>query len=137
VAPRLTHFCLAWATTIKQALRLFFVDYQTARSLLVNQGMATEQNPDALIMRLKQGQPPIPGQVTSLLLALKVVFEALREADAFERELVSSLYLLASESRQEFERGLRSGVAWPPLLDEDLNRITAAVRSIFVGTWQG
>ena len=99
--------------------------------------MATEQNPDALIMRLKQGQPPIPGQVTSLLLALKVVFEALREAATFERELVSALYLLASESRQQFERGLRSGVAWPPLLDEDLNRIAAAVRSIFIGTWQG
>nr|WP_199322010.1 Dethiobiotin synthetase [Leptolyngbya sp. FACHB-321] len=99
--------------------------------------MATEQNPDALIVRLQQGQPPIPGQITSLLLALKVVFEALREADVFERELVGSLYLLASESRQQFEHGLQSGVAWPPLLDEDLNRIAAAVRSIFIGTWQG
>ncbi|XHX78056.1 MAG: Dethiobiotin synthetase [Stenomitos frigidus ULC029] len=113
------------------------MDYQTARSLLVNQGMATEQHPDTLLMRLKQGQPPIPGQITSLLLALKVVFEALREADTFERELAGSLYCLASESRQQFERGLRSGIAWPPLLDEDLTRIAAAVKSIFVGTWQG
>ncbi|HEY9884433.1 MAG TPA: Dethiobiotin synthetase [Thermosynechococcaceae cyanobacterium] len=137
MAPRLAHYRLAWITTIKQALRLFFVDYQTARSLLVNQGMATEQNPDALIVRLKQGQPPIPGQITSLLLALKVVFEALREADMFERELAGSLYLLASESRHQFERGQRSGVDWPPLLDEDLSRIAIAVRSIFIGIWQG
>jgi hypothetical protein len=99
MAPRLAHYCLAWITTIKQAFRLFFVDYQTARSLLVNQGM--------------------------------------READAFERELAGSLYLLASESRHQFERGQRSGVDWPPLLDEDLSRIAIAVRSIFIGIWQG
>jgi len=113
------------------------VDYETARSLLVNQGLATEQNPDALLIRLRQGQPPIPGQVTSILLALKVVFEALRDRREFERELASSLYLLASESRQQFENGRQAGIAWPPLLDEDLSRIAAAVKSIFVGTWQG
>lgn len=98
--------------------------------------MATEQNPDALLIRLKQGQPPIPGQVTSILLALKVVSETLREADTFERELTCALYLLASDSRQQFESGQRSGVAWPPLLDEDLTRIAAAVKSIFLGAWQ-
>ena len=113
------------------------MDYQTARSLLVKQGMATEQNPDALLTRLKQGQPPIPGQITSLLLALKVVFEALRERTEFERELACSLHLLATESRQAFESGQQAGVDWPPLLDEDLARIAAAVKSIFVGTWQG
>ena len=113
------------------------MDYQTARSLLVKQGMATEQNPDALLTRLKQGQPPIPGQITSILLALKVVFESLRERSEFERELACSLYLLASDSRQEFENGQRAGVDWPPLLDEDLARIAAAVKSIFVGKWQG
>ncbi|UBF26868.1 Dethiobiotin synthetase [Kovacikia minuta CCNUW1] len=113
------------------------VDYQTARTLLVNQGMPPEQNSDALITRLKQGQPPIPGQVTSILLALKVAFEELRDVHELERELVCSLYLLAEESRRLFEAGRRAGVPWPPLLDEDLSRITAAVRSIFVGTWQG
>jgi hypothetical protein len=113
------------------------MDYQTARSLLVNQGSATEQNSDALITRLKQGQPPIPGQVTSILLALKVVFEELRDAHELERELVCSLYLLADESRQSFELGRKVGVAWPPLLNEDLSRIASAVKSIFVGTWQG
>lgn len=99
--------------------------------------MATEQNPDALLTRLKQGQPPIPGQITSILLALKVVFESLRESSEFERELACSLHLLASDSRQEFENGQQLGVDWPPLLDEDLTRIALAVRSIFVGTWQG
>ena len=104
---------------------------------MVNQGLTAEQNPDALLMRLKHGQPPIPGQVTSILLALKIVFEALREADRFERELACSLYLLASDSRQQFVSGQQAGVDWPPLLDEDLTRITIAVRSIFTGTWQG
>ncbi|MGA7935497.1 MAG: Dethiobiotin synthetase [Kovacikia sp.] len=113
------------------------MDYQTAHNLLVNQGMATEQDSDALITRLKQGQPPIPGQVTSILLALKVAFEELRDVNQFERKLVCSLYLLADESRRLFEIGRKSGVAWPPLLDEDLSRIAASVKSIFMGTWQG
>ncbi len=88
-------------------------------------------------MRLKQGKPPIPGQVTSILLALKVVFEALRDSAEVERELACALYLLANDSRQQFESGQQAGVEWPPLLDEDLSRIAAAVKSIFVGVWQG
>jgi hypothetical protein len=99
--------------------------------------MATEQNPDALLTRLKQGQPPIPGQVTSILLALKVVFEALQESSTFDRDLACSLHLLASDGRQAFENGQQAGADWPPLLNEDLARIAAAVRSIFVGMWQG
>ncbi|MBW4468902.1 MAG: Dethiobiotin synthetase [Stenomitos rutilans HA7619-LM2] len=113
------------------------MDYQTARSLLVNQGTAADHNPDALLTRLKQGYPPIPGQVTSLLLALKVVFESLQESPNFERELACSLHVLATESRQAFESGQQAGVDWPPLLDEDLSRIAAAVKSIFIGVWQG
>lgn len=112
------------------------MDYHTAHDLLVQQGMVTEDNPDALLTRLKQGRPPVPGQVTSILLALKVVFEALRGAAAIDRTLAYALYLLAEESRQQFERGRLVGVAWPPLLDEDLGRIAAAVKSIFLGTWQ-
>lgn len=98
--------------------------------------MAAEHDPDAFLTRLDKGQPPIPGQITSILLALKVVFESLRTSPDFERELACSLYLLASDSRQAFEQGQQSGVDWPPLLDEDLSRIAAAVRSIFVGVWQ-
>lgn len=99
--------------------------------------MASEQQPDALLARLRQGTPPIPGQVTSILLALKVVFEALRDEPEIERELASALYLLATESRQWFDAGRKSGVAWPPLLNEDLARIASAVKSIFLGVWQG
>jgi hypothetical protein len=113
------------------------MDYETARSFLVDQGLAAQRSPDAFLMRLKQGEPPVPGQVTSILLALKVVFEALRDVSSLERELVYSLYLLSNESRQQFEAGRRAGVVWPPLLDEDLTRIAIAVKSIFSGVWQG
>jgi hypothetical protein len=102
----------------------------------MNQGIATEQAPDALLTHLKQGIPPVPGQVTSILLALKVVFEALRHETELERKFACALYLLASESRRSFDRGRNAGVAWPPLLDEDLSRIAAAVKSIFVDRWQ-
>ncbi len=98
--------------------------------------MAPEENSNALLAHLKQGQPPIPGQITSILLALKVVFEELRDAHELDRELVSSLYLLSSESRQLFQHGYIAGIPWPPLLNEDLARIEAAVKSIFVGRWQ-
>ncbi|QZZ21317.1 Dethiobiotin synthetase [Leptothermofonsia sichuanensis E412] len=113
------------------------MDYETARQLLIVQGMATAADEDGLLTRLKQGHPPVPGQVTSILLALKVVFEALHDASSLDRELAAALYLLSSESRQQFERGRKTGVAWPPLLDEDLTRITTAVKSIFIGRWQG
>ena len=60
------------------------MDYKTARSFLIDQGTAleTKKNPDAFLMRLKQGQPPVPGQVTSILLALKILFEAARLSNA-------------------------------------------------------
>ena len=54
------------------------MDYETARRLLVDQSSETTPNSDAFLARLQQGQPPIPGQVTSILLALKVIFEALK-----------------------------------------------------------
>jgi len=112
------------------------VDYQTAHNLLISQGLDAAQQPDSLLACLHQGKPPIPGQVTTLLLALKVVFEALREATQLDRELAYSLLILSTQSRQQFDRGVQSGVEWPPLLDEDLERIAAAVRSIFKGEWE-
>jgi hypothetical protein len=111
------------------------MDYKTARSLLINQGTTSDQNTDAFLVRLKQGKAPIPGQVTSILLALKVVFEALRTVTTLDRELVFGLYLLSVESRQYFETGFQAGVDWPPLLEEDLKRISRAVKSIFAGVW--
>ena len=111
------------------------MDYKTARSFLIYQGTSSDQNTDAFLVRLKQRKAPIPGQLTSLLLALKVVFEALRTTSALDRELVYSLYLLSLESRQHFDAGLQAGVDWPPLLSEDLKRISRAVKSIFAGVW--
>jgi len=111
------------------------MDYKTARSFLINQGIASDKNADTFLMRLKQGKAPIPGQVTNMLLALKIVFEGLRSSPTIDRELVYSLYLLSFESRQQFETGRQAGVNWPPLLDEDLKRIDRAVKSIFAGVW--
>ena len=113
------------------------MDYPTARNLILNQGGAIDRSADAVITRLSQGKPPIPGQVTSILLALKVVFEALKGTPEIDRDLACALHLLATESRQLFDAGAKAGVGWPPLLDEDLGRITAAVTSIFSDSWQG
>ena len=114
------------------------MDYKTARSFLIDQGTAleTKRNPDAFLMRLKQGQPPVPGQVTSILLALKILFEGLQDSPMLDRQLISALHLLSVEGLQQFEAGLRKGVSWPPLLKEDLNRIAIAVKNIFSGVWQ-
>jgi hypothetical protein len=113
------------------------MDHATARNFVINQGTAllTQKNPDALLMLLKQGKPPIPGQMTSLLLALKVLFDALKDSPSFDRQLACALHLLAFESRQLFVYGQMTGVDWPPLLDEDLNRLGLAVKSIFTGVW--
>lgn len=113
------------------------MDYTTARQWLLQQGQPVASDSDALLVRLKQGQPPVPGQITTLLLALKIVFEALRETNVFDRELVYALHTLASDSRELFTIGHNRGVSWPPLLDEDLTRIAIAVKSIFAGVWQG
>lgn len=114
------------------------MDYKTARNFLTDQGTAllTQRNPDDLLMRLKQGKSPVPGQLTSILLALKITFDTLQEEEELDRHLVYALHLLCFESRQQYEAGARAGIEWPPLLNEDLGRIAIAVRSIFCGTWQ-
>lgn len=114
------------------------MDYKTARNFLINQGTAleTQRNPDDFLMRLSQEKSPVPGQQTSILLALKMVFDALKDETSLDKELVYALHLLSFESRHLYEKGLRAGVDWPFLLNEDLNRIDLAVRSIFSGTWQ-
>lgn len=113
------------------------MDYQTAHRFLINQVQQAESDSETILARLRQGKPPVPGQVTSLLLALKVVFQALQQEAYLERDLVHALYRLATESRQQFEVGRMAGVEWPPLLDEDLTRIAIAVKSIFAGVWEG
>ncbi|MDX2096579.1 MAG: Dethiobiotin synthetase [Leptolyngbyaceae cyanobacterium bins.59] len=111
------------------------MDYLTARQFLMGQTATVTANPDAFLARLQQGEPPIPGQVTSILLALKVVFEASQGLSELDRELIHCLYGLAWESRQHFNHQQKAGLRWPPLLDEDLVRIAIAVKSIFADTW--
>ena len=113
------------------------MDYETARQFLLDQGTALETkiNPDAFLMRLKQGKSPVPGQATNILLALKICFEALQGDPLLDRELVAALYLLAMESLKLFEAGRQTGVMWPPLLREDIERITISVKNIFSGVW--
>ncbi|MHC5939159.1 Dethiobiotin synthetase [Nostoc sp.] len=112
------------------------MNYETARKLLIDQTIIAEENPDALLTRMKQGKPPVPGQITSILLALKVVFEALKDAKSLDRELALALYQLSIKAQQLFAAGRKAGVDWPPVLKEDLLRISLASESIFSGIWQ-
>ncbi|MGB3240371.1 MAG: hypothetical protein WBB29_18910 [Geitlerinemataceae cyanobacterium] len=115
------------------------MDPKTAANFLVDQGTAliTQRNPDAFLSLLSQGEPPYPGQMTSILLALKTAYDAHRDAKQIDRFLAHALHLLAMESHQLYEAGRRNGVQWPPLLAEDLQRLELAVQSIFSGEWQG
>ncbi|MEO0540518.1 MAG: Dethiobiotin synthetase [Cyanobacteria bacterium P01_A01_bin.105] len=107
------------------------MDYKTACDLLTQESSTTQ--PDAFLTRLQASHPPIPGQVTSLLLALKVVADRLKHDTVLERTLARSLFDLAYGSRQYYEDGRVRGAEWPPLLDEDLRRIAIAVRQIMAG----
>ncbi len=113
------------------------MDYKTAHQFLIDQGTAleTRNHPDAFLIHLEQGKAPIPGQVTSILLALKIVFDVVKDQPTLNREFVLALYLLAIESYQQFEMGKSRGIQWPPLLKEDLNRIAVGVKSILAGQW--
>jgi hypothetical protein len=113
------------------------MDFETARQFVLRQTLdGADDRPDRFILRLRQGHPPVPGQVTSLLLALKVLFEGLKHEPSLERPLVQALFVLAYESRQLYQAGQQAGVTWPPMLDDDLVRIAKAVQSILEGTWQ-
>lgn len=116
---------------------LFFtyMNYETACKFLIDQTITTEENPDAFLTRIQQGKPPVPGQVTSILLALKVVFEGAKDDTSIERDLAYALYQLTIKSQQLFAAGRKVGVEWPPLLKEDLLRIATATESIFSGVW--
>ncbi len=113
------------------------MDFETARQFVLKQTLGIGDDvPDRFVQRLRQGKPPVPGQVTSLLLALKVLYEGLKSEPSLERPLVQALFVLAYESRQLYQAGERAGVTWPPMLDDDLGRISRAVQSIISGTWQ-
>lgn len=111
------------------------MNYETARKFLIDQTVVNEENTDALLLRMQHGKPPVPGQITSILLALKVVFEGLKDATMIDRELVYTLYQLSIKTQHLFAAGRKAGVEWPPLLKEDLLRIAIATESIFSGEW--
>ena len=106
------------------------MDFQTACALVVSQTEGT----DTFLMRLQRQQSPVPGQVTALLLALKVIEAELRSAPQLDRNLAYGLHALAYNSRQTYEYGRRQRVSWPPLLDADIDRIAIAVTRIFQGS---
>lgn len=112
------------------------MNYETARKLLIAQTVNPEENPDALIVRMQQGKPPVPGQVTSILLALKVLHEGLKDSPTLDRELAYGLYKLTVKPQKLFAAGHKVGIDWPPLLKEDLLRMGNACESIFSGVWQ-
>ena len=60
---------------------------------------------DTFLGRLRRGYPPVPGQVTSLLLALKVLYDNLKTATEIDKELAQALFLVAYDSRNLFESG--------------------------------
>jgi hypothetical protein len=121
------------------------MDYVAAYRLIVQQAYPSAgENPDLkeeqsnalLLNRLQQGKPPIPGQITELLLALKVLYEGLRGNTNLERSLVSSLYRLVQESQHWYDQGVKAGVEWPPLLEADLRRMAKGVDHIFSDRWE-
>ncbi|MEL6938063.1 MAG: Dethiobiotin synthetase [Cyanobacteria bacterium J06598_1] len=108
------------------------MDFQTALQALLTQTLPQHETDATFLGRLRRGYPPVPGQVTSLLLALKVVHSGLKGDVALNRELAHALFLATYESRNLFESGRAAGTNWPPLLDEDLERIAIAAYKIFI-----
>ena len=108
------------------------MDIKTAQHVVMTQADLTVS--DAFLARLQQYKPPVPGQVTSLLLALKSITENLKAAEQLDRPLVYALHQLAYEGRQFYEQGKRAKVEWPPLLNADIERIAIATAQIFKGT---
>ncbi|MCC5896501.1 MAG: Dethiobiotin synthetase [Phormidium sp. BM_Day4_Bin.17] len=115
------------------------MDEQTARNFILDQGMALQErrNANAFLILLQQGKSPVPGQMTSLLLALKILYQSLEGASHIDRPLAYALHRLARDSRHHFEEGRRKRVAWSPLLISDLERLDQLVSSILSGQWQG
>jgi hypothetical protein len=111
------------------------MNYETARKLLIDQTIITGENTETLFMRMQQGKPPIPGQITSILVSCRVVFEAIKDNNSIDRELAYALYQLSIKTQQIFAAGRKVGIEWPPLLKEDLLRIAQGVESIFSGEW--
>ncbi len=107
------------------------MDFQTACQELIRQTLPQYETSDTFLGRLRRGYPPVPGQVTTLLIALKVIHSSLQSARQLDRLLAQSLFLVAYEGRNLFESARAAGADLPPLLDEDLARIAIATYKIF------
>ena len=107
------------------------MDFDTACRFILAQTLSPASGQTAFIDCLRQGEAPIPGQVTSILLALKTLSQSLKNEPTIERSLGHALFILTYESRLLYRQGQAQNVTWPPLLDEDLNRIAAAVKQIW------
>ncbi|MGF1457717.1 MAG: Dethiobiotin synthetase [Leptolyngbyaceae cyanobacterium] len=107
------------------------MDFDTARQFVMAQAFSSVPGQTSFIECLRQGQAPVPGQATSLLLALKTLSQSLTNEPTVERSLGHALFILSYESRQLYNLGRLKQVEWPPLLDEDLTRIAEAVKQIW------
>ena len=107
------------------------MNFKAACELIADQTLPERETQDTFLGRLRQGQPPVPGQVTSLILALKVIQDSLKGTDTLDRTLAQSLFLVAYESRSLYGVGRANRVDWPPMLDEDLERLAIAAYQIF------
>lgn len=107
------------------------MDFETARRFLLAQTIAPVSGQTPFIECLRKGTAPVPGQVTSILLALKTLSQSLKDEPKIEKSLGHALYILTYESRQLYIKGQQANVDWPPLLDEDLTRIADAVHRIW------
>lgn len=110
------------------------MDYKTAYQFLSTQSSLSDRR--SFLSLLQQGQAPIPGQVTNILLTLKVTFQHIERLDSMDRHLAQILFRLAYDSRQYYDLGKRQGITWPPLLNEDLERIAQSVQNIFADQWR-
>ena len=109
------------------------MDYNTAYQFLCSQTSLSDRR--SFLFLLKGGDAPIPGQVTNILLTLKVIFQQIEGLESIDRNLAQMLFRLAYDSRQYFEAGKRQGKTWPPLLNEDLSRIAHSVQNILSNQW--
>jgi len=110
------------------------MDFDTARRFVLSQTLTPVPGQTAFIDCLRRGEAPVPGQVTSLLLALKTLSQGLKNEPMIERSLGHALFVLTYESRLLYWQGQAQNADWPPLLDEDLSRIAAAVEQIWADT---
>lgn len=107
------------------------MDFDTARRFLLAQTVNPVPGQTPFIECLQQGMAPVPGQVTSILLALNILAKSLKDEPTIEKALGHALFVLSYESRRLYRQGQLKNVDWPPLLDEDLTRIAEAVREIW------